>query len=244
MFSTHRSWLWIAVWILTIGVTHAQTGKLDGAYLCGINGQCVYTPLIAQRYELVITTECGAWHDQLKADNPNVMTFIYTSGTDNYTNPYPADEGWYYAGREHAWLVQRCRELGYSPEILYMHYYENTEVSGFTIPGTYSTTLTDADSVSRVPVYLGYYSGNGVGRMLVNFSHPITRQLQIEYAKKAWTDPNAGADWPQTSSWDGYYLCTMVRRGRRTASRNICAPISPTPGLPTLPIRKSVGWII
>jgi len=210
MYATLKKTVWLFVLLIWTGTAGAQSGKLDGAYLCGINGQCVYTQLIPQRYELVITTECGAWHDQLKADNPDVTTFIYTSGTDNYTNPYPVDEGWYYAGREHAWLIQRCRELGYSPEILYMHYYENTVVSGFSIPGTYSSTVTDADSVSRVPVYLGYYSGNGVGRMLVNFSHPITRQLQIEYAKKAWTDPNAGEDWPATSYWDGYYLDNWV----------------------------------
>ncbi len=133
------------------------------------------------------------------------MTFIYTSGTDNYTTP-GATGGWYYGPREHAWLKQRCAELGYSTEILYMHYYDNTVVSGYSIPGTYSSTVTESDSVSRVPVYLGYYSGDGVGRMLVNYSHPITRQLQIEYAKQAWLNPDAGHDWPQTSSWDGYYI--------------------------------------
>jgi len=107
MAKTLGKWIFVALVAIIASSVQAQTGKLDGAYLCGINGQCVYTPLIAQRYELVITTECGAWHDQLKADNPDVMTFIYTSGTDNYTNPYPVDEGWYYAGREHAWLKQR-----------------------------------------------------------------------------------------------------------------------------------------
>jgi hypothetical protein len=184
----------------------AQSGKLDIAYLCGIDGSCVYTPLVAQRYEMVVSSECGAWHDRLKSDNPNVMTFLYISGTDNYTTPNDIDWGWYYGPRKHAWMKWRCQQLGYSPEILYMHYYDNTVVSGHSIPGTYSATLTDADSVSRVPVYLGYYQGSGIGRILLNFSHPITRQLLIEYAKKAWTDPNAGHDWPKTSTWDGYYI--------------------------------------
>ncbi len=206
MSTTLRNVIFMCCITLLPVVTQAQSGRLDGAYLCGIDGSCVYTPLIAERYELVVSAECGAWHDQLKADNPNIVTFLYTSGTDNYTTPSSAESGWYFGPREHAWLKRRCQELGYSPEILYVHYYEDTEVSGHFIPGTYSTTITDADSVSRTPVYLGYYSGSGIGRILVNFSHPITRQLQIEYAKKAWTDPNAGTDWPQSSTWDGLYL--------------------------------------
>ncbi len=198
--------LWLTAMLLYLSSAKAQSaGKNDFAYLCGIDGSCIYTPAIAERYELVVTTECGDWHDQLKADNPNVMTFLYTSGTDNYTTP-GSTGGWYYGPREHAWLKQRCIELGYSPEILYVHYYEDTWVSGRFFPGTYSTEITDADSVSRTPVYLGYYQGDGIGRILVNFSHPVTRQLQIEYAKKAWTDPDAGYDWPSSSTWDGYYL--------------------------------------
>ena len=94
-------------------------------------------------------TECGSVLDSVKKYNPNSLVFLYTSGTDNYTHP-GVTAGNYYGAVEHFWLSNRCIELGYSPEILSFHFYDDSEVSGISVPGTYTTNLTDGDSLSHV----------------------------------------------------------------------------------------------
>ncbi|HEQ97990.1 MAG TPA: T9SS type A sorting domain-containing protein [candidate division Zixibacteria bacterium] len=183
--------------------------RKDALVSAGIDGTCRIDSINIKRYDIFPGySECGRLLDSVKKYNPNSIVMLYNSGTDNYTTP-GITEGNYYGAVEHNWLTARCVEMGYSPEILYLHFYGDTKVSGWTIPGTYSVDMADSDSVSRAPDYLSYYQGKGIGRILVNYAHPITRQLQIEYAcmlfdsleNSMWKDLNG-----RQSHFDGIYL--------------------------------------
>ncbi|MBD3218116.1 MAG: hypothetical protein GF310_07560 [candidate division Zixibacteria bacterium] len=203
---------------LVIGEIPTDTRK-DALVSAGIDGTCKIDSVNIKRYDIFPGySECGEHLDSVKKYNPNSIVMLYNSGTDNYTTP-GVTQGNYYGAVEHNWLRNRCIELGYSPEILYLHFYEDTELSGWSIPGTYSTSVTDGDSVCRAPDYLPYYQGDGVGRIIVNYAHPVTRQLQIEYAcmlfdsleNSMWKDLNG-----RNSHFDGIYLDNWMHNwGRR-----------------------------
>jgi hypothetical protein len=121
---------------------------------------------------------------------------------------------------------------------LYLHFYDDTELSGWSIPGTYSTDLGLADSVSRAPDYLPYYQGDGVGRIMVNYANPITRQLEIEYACMVF-DSLSCSMWKdldgRNSHFDGIYLDNWMhnwgRRGYGSMGRvDAGGRIAETPG--------------
>lgn len=201
---------------------HAQIPtdtRKDALVASGIDGTCRMDSIVLKRYNIFPGwAECGDLLDSAKHYNPNSIVLLYNSGTDNYTTP-GVTFGNYYGGVEHNWLRNRCIELGYSPEILYLHFYEDTELSGWSIPGTYSTNFVLADSVSRAPDYLPYYEGNGIGRIIVNYANPITRQLEIEYACMVF-DSLSSSMWndlsDRNSHFDGIYLDNWMHNwGRR-----------------------------
>jgi hypothetical protein len=217
-----QKYLKLILLLLLILVTISQlSGKTrrDAAYVCGIDGTCLLDRPLIERYDMLMGyTECGSTLDSVKKYNPNSLVLLYTSGTDNYTQP-GVTAGNYYGAVEHFWLSNRCIELGYSPEILYLHFYDDSEVSGISVPGTYTTNLTNGDSLSRAFDYPNYYEGNGHGRILVNFAHPVTRQLSIEYACMVF-DSLECSMWrhlgDRTEHFDGYYLDNwMYNWGRR-----------------------------
>jgi hypothetical protein len=217
-----QKYLKLILFLLLILVTISQlSGKTrrDAAYVCGIDGTCLLDQPLIERYDMLMGyTECGSVLDSVKKYNPNSLVFLYTSGTDNYTHP-GVTAGNYYGAVEHFWLSNRCIELGYSPEILYLHFYDDSEVSGISVPGTYTTNLTDGDSLSRAFDYANYYTGDGHGRILVNFAHPVTRQLSIEYACMVF-DSLECSMWrhlgDRTEHFDGYYMDNwMYNWGRR-----------------------------
>ena len=193
--------------------------RKDGLVSAGIDGTCMMDSIVIKRYDIFPGySECGETLDSVKKYNSNSLVMLYNSGTDNYTTPN-VTTGNYYGSVEHNWLVNRCTELGYTPEILYLHFYEDTDISGWSIPGTYSTSVNNSDNVCRAPDYLDYYNGDGVGRILVNYSHPVTRQLCIEYAtmvfdslySSMWRNLNG-----RTTHFDGIYLDNMMHNwGRR-----------------------------
>jgi hypothetical protein len=215
--------LLVIILVITIGVIGSTPlfaeSRKDALVAAGIDGTCKMDAEVIKRYNIFPGyAECGQLLDLVKEYNPSSIVTLYNSGSDNYTTP-GVTRGNYYGSVEHNWMVNRCRELGYSPEILYMHFYEDTELSGWSIPGTYSKQVSDCDSLARVPDYLTYYKGNGVGRIMINFAHPVTRQIQIEYSTmlmdslecSMWKHLNG-----RTEHFDGIYLDNwMHNQGRR-----------------------------
>jgi hypothetical protein len=127
--------------------------------------------LMALRYSKC-TNGDAKYVDAVKDLRPDFRMHKYNSFQDNYVTA---------SGDEHTFLKNECAKRGVSIETMYLHYWDATQINlqGTTLyfPGL-ANARTNADSVnSRIPVY---YSDRS--RIVVNYSNPLTRQLEKKYA--------------------------------------------------------------
>ena len=75
---------------------------------------------IAQRYEFGIGQSTIAG-DAVRELHPGFGWFVYNSFQDNYVSIQQL--------AEHNWLMSRAQSAGVDPEIVYLHYYDDTYIS-------------------------------------------------------------------------------------------------------------------
>ena len=125
---------------------------------------------IAERYEFGIGQR-SITGDAIRELHPGFGWFVYNSFQDNYVSVQGL--------AEHNWLISRAQAAGVDPDVVYMHYYDDTYISlqGATIfvpgwGGGSASTIAEA----RLPVY---YSNKS--RIMCNYSDPTARQYYKEY---------------------------------------------------------------
>ena len=125
---------------------------------------------IAERYELGIGQSSVAG-DAVRELHPGFGWFVYNSLQDNYVSVQQLGE--------HNWLMSRAQSAGVDPEVVYLHYYDDTYISlqGQTIfvPG-WGGGSASTKAEARLPVY---YSNKS--RIMCNYSDPTARQFYKEY---------------------------------------------------------------
>jgi len=135
--------------------------------------------LVAKRYSTGVTGKGPNDFEkaQIKTLNPEFRWYVYNSATDNYVPPNQDTA-------EHDALVSLARENGWDPEILYLHYWDDTQLvlEGDTVfvPGWGGGTSADP-AQSRVPVYYKDQS-----RRVCNFSTrqaaSVYREIMVRFA--------------------------------------------------------------
>jgi PKD repeat protein len=197
----------------------------SGGYFCGTDGTCQWfkpddPDWLFERFTFAMGyADCAADIQTWRAKSPGSILTLYTTGTD-----MPAYKSYtsnsYLFGRKSTYVRDRMVELGDIEENAYMHFYEDTKIinwngSGYDtvlIPGTYSMTITDADSASRViNSYVNYLFHSGVtynsdARLSPNFTNSNLRQAYKEFITQAFNEQMT-EHWPvATGTWDGLYF--------------------------------------
>ncbi|MCK4856332.1 MAG: hypothetical protein KAT58_00015, partial [candidate division Zixibacteria bacterium] len=207
-------------------VMAATQSLRSGGYFCGTDGTCQWfkpgdPDWLFHRFTYAMgyadcPTDISTW----RTKSPNCRLTLYTTGTD-----IPAykkyDSNSYLFGKKSTYIRDRMVELGDIEEHTYMHFYDDTEIrhyngSGYDtvlIPGTYSMTITNADSASRaINSYTNYlfFSGNtyeGEVRLSPNFTNENLRLAYKEYITQIFNEVGDTDHWPgKTGYWDGAYF--------------------------------------
>lgn len=228
MINYFRIGVVVGVTLVSLALTTfaAPTESLrSGGYFCGTDGTCQFhkpgdPDWLFSRFTYIMGyADCAGSIAEWRAKSPGCRLILYATGTD-----MPAYKSYtsnsYLFGRKSTYVRDRLVELGDIEESAYMHFYDDTKIknwngSGYDtvlIPGTYSMTITDADSASRViNSYTNYlfHSGNtyeGDTRLSPNFTNSRLRLAYKEYVTQAFNDM-ASYHWPVTTGyWDGIYF--------------------------------------
>lgn len=207
-------------------VQAAPTQSLrSGGYFCGTDGTCQWfkpdnPDWLFERFTYAMGyADCAADIQTWRTKSPGSILTLYTTGTD-----MPAYKSYtsnsYLFGQKSTYVRDRMVELGDIEENAYMHFYDDTKIrnwngSGYDtvlVPGTYSMTVTDADSASRViNSYVNYLFHSGVtynsdARLSPNFANTNLRQAYKEFITQAFNEQMT-EHWPvATGTWDGLYF--------------------------------------
>ncbi|MEO8738826.1 MAG: hypothetical protein ABI537_03880 [Casimicrobiaceae bacterium] len=138
--------------------------------------------------------------NELKRRNPNFYMVAHNSLSDNFVPPAPPS-----ATQEHDWLQAHAAEFGVDPEDVYLHFWNDTEVSleGQNIvvpgwqPGSPKAGATAATRfASRVPVYY-----RNLTRRITNLSTPQLRAANRAYNLMLVEQPISASNY-----WEGWFF--------------------------------------
>ncbi len=209
---------------LAVAPAPAQSLR-SGGYFCGTDGSCQWfkpgdSDWLFERFTYVMGyADCSVDIATWRTKNPDCRLVLYTSGSDMPSYKMPSSNS-YNSGQKSTWIRERMVQLGETEEHTYLHFYEDTELrhwngSGYDtllIPGTYSTTIDAADSVSRVPnsyvnaLFINMNTYEYPARLSPNFTNPTLRQAYKEYLTHIFNS-EVYNHWPgATGTWDGVYF--------------------------------------
>lgn len=197
----------------------------SGGYFCGTDGSCRWfkpgdPDWLFERFTYAMGyADCPADIATWREKNPQCQLVLYTSGTD--LPPYKSySSNSYNLGQKSTWIRDRMVQLGEIEENAYLHFYDDTELRHWNgsdydtllIPGTHSTTIDDADSVSRVPnsyinaLFVNMNTYESPTRLSPNLSNATLRQAYKEYLTQIFSS-DLYTHWPSaTGTWDGVYF--------------------------------------
>jgi PKD repeat protein len=215
----------VACLVTSLTAQSSAQSLRSGGCFSGTDGTCAWSnpddpDWVFERFTYAMGyAECAGSIAEWRAKSPDCQLVLYVSGTD--LPPYKSyTSNSYNMGKKSTWIRDRLVELGEPEESAYLHFYDNTYLRGWNgssydtllIPGTYSLSVSAADSVSRVPnsyVSALFVSDNTYEyptRLSPNFSSPQLRLAYKEYLTQIF-DEQAPTHWPEaTGTWDGIHF--------------------------------------
>jgi hypothetical protein len=197
----------LAVLMAGVIVCPAPGANINAGLVYYTNPNAAVQALVAQRYECGITGVDLRTCDEVSLLHPGFKWYAYNSVSDNYAT-----------GPEQTKIEAVAALHGWSPEIAYLHFWDDTTINTgsatITIPGFgggSATTLAQA----RVPFYAAYYANPATRRIAVNFSTPQSRQLSKEVALALSVDATFATS---TLHPDGIFFDNCANAGYKTGT--------------------------